>query len=309
MHNTFKAISASLLVAVFVIAAAVSQSQAQSAAWRVSKSSGDVWVSTSGVQPVSLTQDAVLNPGDSIRTGRNGRVLLVRGEEKILVSPNSVVGIPTEKGQGKTTIIQQSGTILIEVEKRPDQHFEVETPYLAAVVRGTQFRVSVSRSESYVNVLRGQVEVTDFRSGQSALVLPGQMAKVWAIGNAGLRLSGSGTLNPVRLGPPRTTSVVPVPTSDEGPSAPVSATTGQQVLLLPPSGDAASVPISFDRSGSNDTLWNATVNYVCKLFGKADGAPVREDREAAIIAIPVGFGALIAVVVAVRRRRQKQKQK
>src|SRR4051794_20327008 len=86
---------------------------AQDASWRVSKSSGDVWVATSGIQPVSLTQDAVLKAGDKINAGRNGRVLLVRGDETILVAPNSAIGIPTEKKDGlATTITQQAGSIL-----------------------------------------------------------------------------------------------------------------------------------------------------------------------------------------------------
>ena len=173
MCNAIRAICAPFLLLIFVVVCAGSEAIAQSAAWRVSKSSGEVWVSTSGVQQASLTDDAVLNSGDNIRTGRNGRVLLVRGQEQILISPNSVISLPATKSPGSTTVIQQSGTILIEVEKRNMQHFEVETPYLAAVVKGTQFRVSVGQGESYVTVLGGQVDVTDFRSGQSALVHAG----------------------------------------------------------------------------------------------------------------------------------------
>jgi len=97
----------------------------------------------------------VLKPGDSIRTGRNGRVLLVRGEETIMISPNSVIGLPAGKKEGlSTTIVQQAGSILLEVEKRNVKHFEVETPYLAAVVKGTQFRVSVNAASTSVDVIR-----------------------------------------------------------------------------------------------------------------------------------------------------------
>jgi len=305
MRNVVRAISALFSLPVFVIVCATSQALAEDTTWRVSKSSGDVWVSTSGVQRVSLTEDAILNPGDSIRTGRNGRVLLVRGQETILISPNSVIGLPAPKSQGSTRIIQQSGSILIEVEKRNHNHFEVETPYLAAVVKGTQFRVSVSESESYVNVLRGQVEVTDFRSGQTALVMPGQMGKVWALGNGGLLLSGSGTLNPIRRGTPRPTSIVPVQASAEGLSAP----DGQQVMVMPPRGDVASFPTAYERSSRNDNFWNASLDYVGRFFGKGNNAQALTERDTAIIAIPIGFGAMIALVVAVRRRRQNQKQK
>ena len=145
--------------------------------WTVRKTSGEVWTGQ-GAQPVSLGQDTVLKPGDTVTTGRNGRVLLVRGQETILISPNSVVGIPTEKKDGlATTITQQAGSILLEVEKKNVPHFEVETPYLAAVVKGTQFRVSVTATGTRVEVQRGQVEVVDFKTGQIAQVLPGQAAQ------------------------------------------------------------------------------------------------------------------------------------
>src|SRR4030088_758535 len=127
---------------------------ADDGAWSVSKSSGEVWMTTTGAQQVALKPAEILKPGDTIRTGRNGRVLLVRGEETILVSPNSVIGLPAEKKEGlSTTIVQQAGSILLEVEKRNVKHFEVETPYLAAVVKGTQFRVTVHKRGPRVLVL------------------------------------------------------------------------------------------------------------------------------------------------------------
>jgi hypothetical protein len=109
----------------------------------------------------------IVKPVDSVRTVQTGRVPLKRGEETILIAPNSIIGIPVEKTSGfSTTIIQQAGSILLEVEKRNVKHFAVETPYLAAVVKGTQFGVTVNQSDSRVDVFRGQVEVQDFRSGQ-----------------------------------------------------------------------------------------------------------------------------------------------
>src|SRR5258707_8950056 len=158
---------------------------AEDGTWSVSKASGDVWMTRTGAQQVSFGQAEVLKPGDTIRTGRNGRVLLVRGEETILVSPNSLIGLPTEKKDGlSTTIVQQAGSILLDVEKRNVKHFEVETPYLAAVVKRTQFRVSVNAASTRIEVIRGQVEVADFRSGQIAQVLPGQHATTFAAGQA-----------------------------------------------------------------------------------------------------------------------------
>jgi hypothetical protein len=206
---------------------------ADAAAWQISKSSGDVWVTTSGAQPVSRTDKADLNPGDSIRTGRNGRVLLVRGAETILIAPNSTVGIPESPKEGSsTTIAQQSGSILLEVEKRDLRNFEVNTPYLVAAVKGTQFRVSVSQSGASVEVLRGGVEVADFKSGQHALVLPGQIAKVLARGSGGLSLSGTGPLGPIQKGEPRSLPLQPVPVPRNGLTAPRGVPDGYHVRAL-----------------------------------------------------------------------------
>ena len=65
--------------------------------WHVKKSSGDVWITTSGVQQASLTDQSTLKPGEYIRTGQTGRAELVHGEESILISPNSVIGIPGKR--------------------------------------------------------------------------------------------------------------------------------------------------------------------------------------------------------------------
>lgn len=212
-----------------------SSASAQEAAWQVRKASGEVWVTRGDVQPVSLAASSIVKAGDSIQTGRNGRVLLVRGEETILVSPNTVVGIPADqKDSRSTTITQQAGEILLEVEKRNVKHFEVTTPYLAAVVKGTQFRVTVADGNSRVDVIRGEVEVADFKSGQYALVLPGQTAKVLEQA-PGLSLSGKGTLNPIQQGSPRVPAVRPVTLQREALVTPRGI--GQQVRIAAPLGE------------------------------------------------------------------------
>lgn len=199
------------LFGALVVFAVANATDAEDASWTVEKVTGDVWTTTPGVQQVSLGKDNVLKPGDSIQTGSNGRVLLKRGKETILVAPNSSIGLPKEnEGNLSTTILQQAGSILVDVEKRNENHFAVETPSLVAVVKGTQFRVSIGKGETSVDVLRGKVEVADFKTGQFAYVLPGQRAKVFPGGASGLKLSGSGVLNPVQHGTPRTPRVEPL---------------------------------------------------------------------------------------------------
>ena len=40
---------------------------AEGGTWSVSKSTGEVWVTTRGAVPVSLAQEEILKPGDTIR--------------------------------------------------------------------------------------------------------------------------------------------------------------------------------------------------------------------------------------------------
>ncbi|MEY9754123.1 hypothetical protein ABIE73_001518 [Bradyrhizobium yuanmingense] len=146
-----------------------------------------------------------------------------------------MVGLPAEKKDGlSTTIIQQAGSILLEVEKRNVKHFEVETPYLAAVVKGTQFSVTVGAGSTKVGVLRGQVEVSDFKTGQIAQVMPGQAATVFEHGKPGLSLSGAGTLNPIEQGKPRAPTIERVPVPKSGLSAPRHAANGHAIHALGP---------------------------------------------------------------------------
>lgn len=203
--------SLSLLSVALLIFSVATATDAEDASWTVEKVTGEVWTATPGAQQVSLGRDNLLKAGDSIQTGSNGRVLLKRGKETILVAPNSSIGLPkVNEGNLSTTILQQAGSILVDVEKRNENHFAIETPSLVAVVKGTQFRVSIGKSETSVDVLRGKVEVADFKTGQFAYVLPGQRAKVFPGGMSGLKLSGSGVLNAVQHGTPRSPRVQPL---------------------------------------------------------------------------------------------------
>jgi hypothetical protein len=244
-------------VAALILGTASGASAADDGVWSVSKSSGEVWLAADGAQQVSLSQEGTLKPGDTVRTGRNGRVLLVRGEETILISPNSVVGLPTEKKEGlSTTIIQQAGSILLEVEKRNVKHFEVETPYLAAVVKGTQFSVTVGAGSTKVGVVRGQVEVSDFKTGQIAQVLPGQSATAFEHGKPGLSLSGAGTFNPIEHGKPRASTIERVPVPKSGLSAPRNAANGHSIHALGPidkGTKAAGAPMQSHQAAGGQT--------------------------------------------------------
>jgi FecR-like protein len=259
-----------VLAATFILAMASAAFAADGGDWTVHKSSGEVWLAGTGVQQAALRQEDVLKPGDTVRTGRTGRVLLKRGDEIILVSPNSVVGVPALKKEGlSTTILQQAGSILLDVEKRNVKHFEVETPYLAAVVKGTQFRVTVNAGKTTVDVVRGQVEVADFKSGQIAQVMAGQHATAFATGKTGLSLGGSGTLAPIEQGKPRAPSVERVPVPRGGFTAIRHATNGQG---LQPSRHTNVQPARHGVTRISSSIGEVRVNFHRVTNGLAHGA-------------------------------------
>src|SRR5205085_12589884 len=99
----------------FVLAGSASATAADDGIWSVSKSSGEVWITTTGAQRAWLKQEDTLKPGDTIQTGRNGRVLQVRGAETILIAPDSVSGVPSEKKDGwSTTILRRVGSFMAD---------------------------------------------------------------------------------------------------------------------------------------------------------------------------------------------------
>jgi FecR protein len=265
--------------------------------WSVSKLTGEVWLSSADIQQASLTAEKVLNPGDTIHTGSNGRVLLVRGEETIWISPNSMIGIPKEKKDGlATTILQQAGSILLDVEKRNVKHFEVETPYLAAVVKGTQFSVTVGAKSTNVSVRRGEVEVSDFKTGQIAHVMPGQGAAIVLGGKPGLVLSGSGTFQPIEHGKPRSPGIEPIRvpkgglTAPGGLSAPLHAQTGGATRQTSSGGSIAPVGHNVSLSTTtkpgvvriNSAIGEVKLNFHSVTKGLAHGvaAPTGAGRSA-----------------------------
>jgi hypothetical protein len=307
MFDTIRSYFASLLLVTFVTFCAESGAIAEDAVWLVTQSSGDASVTTAGGQRSALAEGVKIKPGDIVRTGQTGRVLLKRGEETILISPNSVIGIAAEsKSELSTTIIQQAGSILLEVEKRNVQHFAVETPYLAAVVKGTQFRATVNQSDSRVDVLRGQVEVQDLKSGQYAMVLPKQSAMVSAQGLAGLFLSGPGTLSPIEQGTPRSASVSP-PLSVNEPLSIARTTRGQPTQIA-----SASIAVPAGTwvppNSSMQPDWSSMLASYVMSFVKSKSSGHQNHREDFAFAATVASAVflIVSITVATLRRRKSR---
>ena len=146
-----------------------------------------------------------------IRTALNGVVQFSRGGETIDLQPNTQIQIFDRHGAKPFTTVNQSfGTVAIEANVENVQHFSVQTPFLAAVVKGTKFVVTSGRTASRVKVNRGHVLVEDNHDQSHVTLSVGQSASVDTTRAAGnIVVSGTGQL-PVVLNQ----NEVPVADSD-----------------------------------------------------------------------------------------------
>ena len=144
--------------------------------WMVSRVRGTA-EQLAGGRWVPLVRGAEIADGQSIKTGADGRVGLARGAETVELEPGTQIEL--REGVGKlTSLIQKSGLLHVDVERRNVQHFSVQTPFLAAVVKGTRFTVSVGQDAAHVSVDRGLVQVQDTLNDLVVDVAPGQDATV-----------------------------------------------------------------------------------------------------------------------------------
>ncbi len=167
------AVGLAILAAPTIVAAATPQ-------WRVTETSGDVRLVQNG-QARAAARNTLLTTGSTIVTGPKAKAVIVRGEEFVVISPNSQLRLPAEQNSsGIMQIIEDFGTALFKIKKKSTPHFGVQTPYLAAVVKGTTFTVTVGPEGGSVQVTEGAVEVSTLDGGAVDLITPGSIASVGA---------------------------------------------------------------------------------------------------------------------------------
>lgn len=151
-----------MVLRILACACALLFAAAESAAadgWRIVQSAGPVQAGATGFAPAAVQTNQTLPADAWIQTGAAGRVVLARGLETIALGPNSRVQLPNEPVNGNTQVLQTLGSALFQVDKQKAPHFQVDTPYLAAIVKGTTFTVTVTPEGSSVDVTDGVVRV------------------------------------------------------------------------------------------------------------------------------------------------------
>ena len=161
-----------LIVVTLAILLIFGPASAWAADWRLREVSGGVRVAVPARAIAPGVAGQVLPIGTSITTGGNGRAVITNGDQRIVVGPNSRTTLAQEQ-RGMTRILQDLGSALFQVDRQRQQHFRVETPLLAAVVKGTTFTVSVDPQGDRVHVSEGLVEVRAISGNAGGDVIAG----------------------------------------------------------------------------------------------------------------------------------------
>lgn len=126
-----------------------------------------------------------LYTGDSLKTEEQGFALVLFMDNSVAkVKPNSLLIVQGEVGvtskESNTRINLDQGEIFLNVQPQGNNDFEVATSRSLASVKGTDFG---SKSDGYVWVEEGQVDITALNSGQTVSLFEKMFAQVDEDGN------------------------------------------------------------------------------------------------------------------------------
>jgi hypothetical protein len=170
--------------------------------WRVSGLSGDASARLGSAPYEPLAIGDIVPVGSEIQTERGSVVFLSRRGDRVVIQPNSHLRIAEPKAGGLLTqFIQTLGNVFYDVEPRSSRSFGVQGPYMAAVVKGTRFLVTVNRKTNSVRVDEGRVLVAAADGTSSAMVGPGNVATVERGGIGGVQVSSSNITIPTPVVP------------------------------------------------------------------------------------------------------------
>jgi hypothetical protein len=139
-----------------------------------------------------LNRGDIVSNGAPVQTMKDGQVEFVRDQEIIDLGPDTQIQILDRTRRRYTTVNQAFGSVHVEANVENVQHFSVQTPFMAATVKGTIFTVVSGAKSAEVRVKRGKVSVDDLLHRLHVDVLAGQSAaagrgKALSIAGAGKR--------------------------------------------------------------------------------------------------------------------------
>ena len=159
--------------------------------WVAQKLRGEVYLMVQGSW-VSLKRGDIVSDSSAVRTMKDGQVEFARDHETITLGHDTQIRIFDRTGQRYTTVKEAIGSVRVEANVENIKHFSVQTPFLAATVKGTIFTVVSGNGTAKVRVQRGKVRVDDVRHGLHVDVRVGQTATTGK--DKTLHIAGGGKL-------------------------------------------------------------------------------------------------------------------
>lgn len=240
--------------------------------WVVSKLRGTAEVLVDETWQPLKRGDRVAD-GKQVRTLGDSRVELQHGEDRIALDPDTLVSIEDSAAESFTIVHQSIGVVEVDAEVRDTYHLTVQTKFLAAVVKGTNFIVRADDRGASVEVTRGLVAVQASQSKEFTSVPPGVTASVREEGE--IEVAGMASL-------PMIFDAKGKPVSRQSPAEPYRP--------APPAG--ASVNRTFDRPASG-------VRSFAFAFPElgAPGGTVTQQGGGSIDIATTGIGIMVGIML------------
>lgn len=114
-----------------------------------------------------------------VSTGHDGAIRLRQGDTVIDVAASSAIELYADDDSDTLVqrVVQEAGSAFYDIAPQGKDRFRVETPYLVAVVKGTQFNVTFVDETSTVALYEGLLRIDAPDIGESRNIVAGQIGR------------------------------------------------------------------------------------------------------------------------------------
>ena len=183
MHLPFTRTSGIRSIAVaaawFLVAGSgIAQSPESTSVMQVESVSGSVryrssspWLVPGAGQVIKLSAVVSTGSDGDIKLRQDNTVIALASNTALEIHPGSEPGSPVQR------VVQEQGSAFYDIETRESGKMRVETPYLVAVIKGTQFNVTSDADSTTISLFEGRLQVEAPDIGDVVDLYAGQIAR------------------------------------------------------------------------------------------------------------------------------------
>src|SRR6516165_756296 len=251
---------------------------------------GEVHVTGQARQLDVHKSDVVALPA-TIYTGPSGSIELRQGNTTLSAAPNSqlMIPVPAVPGEAIDRVIQSRGNAFYNVAKRQTSKLHVESAYLVAVIKGTQFSVVAQDDSATISLFEGRLEVRATDGSDVVDLKAGEIA-VRHANDSAIRMLRMDTGEPVAHRAPPASPAPPASGAGLAPGGSSNPTTisGEAGDLRGTSADRGAESTSSETNGVNSwgstSLGTAPSSFSGGVASLASGSSVVSD----VVAVNLG---------------------